>query len=72
MDRAPGAVELRRRLCTELHELQTIARPDQLTLPELCTLLDIMRPAAQRIRARQGAMAVEIDRRTTLPPPGTT
>jgi hypothetical protein len=52
MDRTTGAVEYRRRLCTELHQLLDTVRPEQLTLTELNDTIDLLRPAADRVRER--------------------
>lgn len=53
MDRTNGAVEYRRLLCTDLHQLLDAVRPEQLTLTELRDMIAILHPAATRVRERR-------------------
>lgn len=52
MDRIASAIEYRQQLRAELGQLEAIVRPDQLTLIELRAVLDVYRPAAERVQQR--------------------
>jgi len=51
MNRVSSAVEYRAGLRTELAQLESIVRPEDLTLIELNAALDVYRPAAQRVKS---------------------